>query len=319
MSIAEPISDLQYGKGNWQDYISNWRQKDAGYLQERSILRYATAAARTTDWPTPRAGQVTYRGDADRLEMYSTLRSSWVSAMLFQFLTTPKDDAAGVTLSHTGAAGKGITLGPANVIMDLPVNAYNGLLTADASGVGVKTTAMKQALLSTNATELVSDTIVSVPGLHLTAGTLDATGRPATVGALTAVSATIPNLTLSGTLSGAGVLNGGSGTIGGVAMSGNRATASSGFRAGIGLFSGDASSAIMSAIGGTPYLQVSTAGGVFSGGGQFDFYTYVRFLNGTNPVYYYNANSGSVNIAPSFYSAGDPGAGYFPDGTIWVT
>lgn len=319
--MSDPISDLQYGKGNWQDYISNWRQKDAGYLQERAILRYPSAAARTTDWATPRAGQVTYRGDTDRLEMYSSLRSAWVSAMLFQFLTSPKDDNTGVTLSHTGAAGKGITLGPTGVVLDLPVNAYNGLLTADASGVGVQTTAMKKALLSTNATELLSDTPLAAPSLRLsgTGTVLNAAGKAVTVGALTADSATIPNISLTGTLSGAGVLNGGSGTIGGVAMSANRVTASAGFLAQGGLFSGDATSAIMRASGGTPFIQVTTAGGFFSGGGQFDFYTPVRFLNNTYPLYYYNGNSQSANITPSLYSAGDPGAANFPDGTIWIS
>lgn len=321
MSIAEPIPDVQFGKGAWLDYVSNWRQKDAGYLQERSILRYASVASRAIDWATPRAGQVTYRADADRLEMYSTLRSAWINVLLFQFLTSSKDDASGVTISHTGAAGKGATFGPSSVVVDLPLNVYNGLLTADATGVGVKTTAMKQALLTTNATELLSDTALAAPSLRLsgTGTVLNAAGKAVTVGALTADSATIPNISLTGTLSGGGVLNGASGTIGGVAMSANRATASAGFLAQAGLFSGDGSSAVMRANGGGPYLQISTAGGVYSGGGQFDFYNTVRLLNGNVLVYYNSSNSVAVNVAPSLYSAGDPGAANFPDGTIWVS
>src|SRR6185503_10432504 len=127
------------------------------------------------------------------------------------------------------------------------------------------------------------------------------------------------NISMSGTLSG-GVLNGSSGTIGGVALASNKVTASAGFDSQSGSFYGDGSSALMRHTNRTgPYLQVDTGGGRFAGGGQFDFHTNVRMLNNTYPIYYYAGNGAAVNIAPSFYSGGDPGAGNFPDGTIWIT
>lgn len=321
MTVTDPIPTTDYGKGAWQDYVSNWRQKDAGWVQERSVLRYATAATRTTDWPSPKPGQVTYRGDVDKLEMWSGLRSAWVNVLLLQYLASGPDTAAGVTLGHTAAAGKGLTLGPSSASINQPVDFNNGLLTAGATGVGIQTLAQKKALLTTNATELVSDTPLAVPGLRLSAGTLDATGRAVTTGGLTATSLTVPSIAMSGTLTG-GVLNGTSGTIGGVGLSGNKATASAGFQSGGALFSGNASAAVMRVGTTGSYIQVlnnniSLVNG--PAGSLVDIYANTRFLNNTYPAYYYAGNSGVVNIAPSFYSGGDPGAANFPDGTIWCT
>lgn len=326
MTVTDPIPTTDYGKGNWQDYISNWRQKDAGWVQERSVLRYATAATRNTEWPSPKAGQVTYRGDGDRLEMFSGLRSSWVGILMFAFLTSVKDDAAGVNISHTAAAGKGAQFTPTNVIIDLPVDIYNGLLTAGATGVGVQTTGQKKALLTTAGAgasgELVSDTNLAVPSLRMTAGAgvIDATGKVVTVGALTATAFTVPNITMTGTLGGGGVLNGASATIGGVGIASNKVTASAGLQVQGGLFYGDANTAIMRfGTGGGAQVQVNNGGINFAA--PFTDVTAgpLRLLNNQPIQYYYSANSATRNIAPSFYSGGDLGAANFPDGTIWVT
>ena len=63
MTQAEPIPDLQYGAGNWQDYINNWREKDAEYLQARSILRFETVTKRDQILSTPGAGQFAWLND----------------------------------------------------------------------------------------------------------------------------------------------------------------------------------------------------------------------------------------------------------------
>ena len=243
MTIVEPIPDLQWGKGTWQDYISNWRTRDTNWMQERLILRYQTSAQRTADWgAAPRAGQVTYNEETKTLEMWRGAPvNSWVRSLMFQNLVSSVDTGAGVNLFHVGsiASPKAITITPTSLLVDMTTtNFLNGVHTVDATGMTLKTGA-KTVKLSTDATNLVSDSPIKATGLDLTGGTgtvLSAAGRAVQVGALTADSATIPSISMSGTLTGnignfsgvltGGTVNGGSGTIGGVAMSGGNAVAS---------------------------------------------------------------------------------------------
>ena len=322
-----PFTDLQFGIANWQDYVNNWREADAEYLQARTIARFQDANARNAGLPAPSPGQVVYNQGLDWLELRSK-NNTWISYRgLPQNMTVTTDDVNTVTLAHSASSGKGISLGAAQVDIPGKLVVFNGVTTTDSTGLAIKVGA-KTAKLTTDAASLISDTQISAPSIALTGtGTvLSAPGKTVAVGTLTADAATITSITLGGTLTG-GVINGTSGTIGGVAHSGNtaasfvnnRVTASDGLLASGARFRGDGSAAIMQSNSGGPYIQVGPGGGAFTGGGQFDFYTNVRFLNNTVPVYFYASNSGAINIAPTIYSGGDPGAGNFPDGTIWVT
>jgi hypothetical protein len=128
----------------------------------------------------------------------------------------------------------------------------------------------------------------------------------------------VTTLGLAGTLTG-GVINGTSGTIGGVGHAGNVATASGGFQvvANGGRLYGDANNAYVRVGGGGSYVAVTT-GGISFNGGVTDFNNTARLLGNNVLQYYYNGNSQAANVAPSLYSGGDPGAGNFPDGTIWI-
>lgn len=328
MTITEPIPDVQYGKGNWQDYISNWRQKDAGWVQERSILRYATAATRATDWPSPRAGQTTYRGDVDRMEMWSGLRGAWASILMFQYLTSAagQDTATNVNVSHTGAAGKGVNFGPSSVSIDMPVVSIGaGVLTTTANNVAVQTPAQKKATLSTNATELVSDTPLAVPSVRLTGtGTvLDATGKAVTVGALTAASLALgggaitgassiaaTSVTSSGTITAPAVTISGLSTINGVSFGPNQVSASAGLVAQSGYHGGDGNGGI--------YAYRNPSGGAVSAH-QLQARSDMLRLFGGQAIGWHNAGGTHVAwIAPTIVSGGDPGATNYPDGTIWI-
>src|SRR5262245_34087270 len=104
------VTLVNYGKTDWTDYTDFWRDDDAEWLMTRSILRYATAAARTTDYPTPEVGQTTYREDADILEYRSKSATiKWIPITSAQNLVaTPVVAAApsdAVTLKQATASG----------------------------------------------------------------------------------------------------------------------------------------------------------------------------------------------------------------------
>jgi hypothetical protein len=322
MTIAEPLPDLQWGKGTWQDYISNWRTRDTNWMQERLILRYQTAALRSTAYPSPGAGHVTYNDETKSLEMWRAApTNAWVRALMFQYLTSNKDDSAGVNLAHTGAAGKGVQLTPTSVLIDAPTtNFLNGVHVVDATGITVKVGA-KTAKLSTDATNLVSDSPIKAPSAVIDAIT---TSGAISAGSISAPSATITNIGMSGTLSG-GIINGASGLIGGVAMASNIATATGGYVSQQGYFSGTSNSAVMrqrAANGavGSAYLEAQTtdlqvkapAGNIWMDGTT-------RFMGGRSVPWHNAAGTHVAYCGPVIYSGGDPGAGNFPDGTIWFS
>ena len=317
MTIVEPLPVSGYGKANWTDYSNYWREGDAEWLMERTVLRYATPAARAADWPTPKFGQITYNEQsvalggglyADRPEMWSKQHNAWVPLLMIANIMGTKDDAAGVGLAHKLAGGKGVVFEPARTVLDNPIYVMGGVLTVDATGLTIKTGA-KTVKLTTDATSLVSDSPISATALS-------------TGGALTAVSATlsgsltVANITLSGTLGG-GVLNGTSGTIGGVAHASNKATASAGFDSQSGSFYGDGSSAIMRQSARTgSYVQVSQGNINFHGGGYTDVYNQMRIFGGQSIQYIRADGVHTGYFAPTFW--GDPGVGNVPEGSIMM-
>jgi hypothetical protein len=258
LTIVEPLPDLQWGKGSWQDYISNWRTRDTNWMQERLILRYQTTASRNAAWPSAQAGQVTYNDETKTLEMWRASQSAWVRSLMFQYLVSSQDTAAGTNIYHSGSSGKGITIGPTSLAIDAPTTTFlSDKAIIDATGLALKV-GTKTAKLSTDALNLVSDSPIKAPGLDLTGGgtgtILDATGKTASVGTLNATQGTLTNISSSGTLTGnignfSGVLTGGTvngtqGTIGGVGLASNIVTASGGMISGAGLYAGDASQGV---------------------------------------------------------------------------
>jgi hypothetical protein len=300
----------------WTDFVDNWRAVDAHWIRDRVVNLFDDNTKRAASNIAPLPGTLSFLQSTNSLEFYKSgdpkLAASWESVRYPNLAVS--SDATTVTLRQT-AAGSGIILGSDGTGNIEKLNAGLGTVLADVAGVTLKVGA-KTVVLATNAAGLTVDSPVSVTGTLSASGALTAASA-ALSGAVTAASAAI-----SGILSG-GTVNGGSGLIGGVTLSGNRVTAGTGAAGGMvsgsGHFYGDASSALMRHSSDTgPYLQVTSSGGLFSGGGQFDFFTTMRMLSGNVIQYYYNNNTQAVNIPPSFYAASDPGAGNFPDGTIWI-
>lgn len=303
MTILEPLPGT-YGKADWEDYKHYWREADAEWMQDRMVLRTQNAISR--DALAQSTGSLVYNEALDQVELRSKLGGYKTLTPLPTSLAT--SEAGGkATISHIGAGGLGISFSAAEIEITDDFKVLGGVLTVSTTGVSVKTGA-KTAKLSTDAANLVSDSPVSAPGVVITSpGSLSAAGRPAQVGALSADSATV-----------GGVLTAGSGTIGGVGHAGNKLTASAGMDVQGGSFYGDGTSAIMRTVNRTgPYVQAHNSGVIIGGSGFFDMYVQPRVMQ--MPIQYYYGGVGIWNIAPSFYSAGDPGAQYFPDGSIWIS
>jgi hypothetical protein len=196
-------------------------------------------------------------------------------------------------------------------------------LTTASTGVGIQSAGQRKATLTTNATELVSDTQIAAPGLRLT-GALSASGQTATVGALTATSLALGGGTLSstgavnvasvsttGTISGAALSISGAGSINGVSFqSGSWVSANSGYVAQAGYFSGDSGQAMMgyrnpsSGVPSSTYLSANS--------------TRFNLFGGQGILWYTSGGSAVAWISPVIVSGGDPGFGNYPDGTIWI-
>lgn len=65
------------GKGDWTDYQDYWRDDDAEWLMERTVLRYDTDTLRNSEWPNPTAGQVIYNASVGTLQVRSA--SGWLN------------------------------------------------------------------------------------------------------------------------------------------------------------------------------------------------------------------------------------------------
>jgi hypothetical protein len=335
MTLVEPLpADLQWGKGDWQDYINNWREKDAEWIQARTILRYETAAKRTTDWgATPSAGMVTYNHQTETLEMYRAgTTNAWVRSLMFQNLNLVTDTTSTVKIGHSAAAagGKGLTFTPTNVVVDMPFNVMSGMLQVDATSVGVQSTSQKLAKLTTNATELVSDTPLAAASLRLSGtGTVLTTTANISVGAVAsgAITAT-GNITATGQTISAAVVTGVSGTIGQVSLAanvistvaGSASANAAGLQSGQGYFYGDGSQAVMrqrASVGvaaGAANVAVTSTDVILSG-------TLVQLASPTrvlaNRSLEYATTAGTKYGGPVIWGA-DPGVANVPEGTIWV-
>jgi len=342
MTVVDPIPATVWGKADWQDYISNWRDKDATWVMERTILRYDTNAKRDSEWPSPNTGQVIYNDSTKALEMYRV--NAWVHALMFQFLTSVQDSSAGVNISHTAASGgAGIVITPTAINVTANLNAFSGALTVDASGVGMMSPGQKKAYFTSNATELVLDTPLALPSIRLTAtsgNVIDATGKAMVTGALTATSITssgainATGAVTAGSLSTAGALSAASATFGGISFASNigtypaggAAANAAGIQLGQGYLYGDANSLVMrqrtsaGVAAGAAYVQTQANDVVINGPTTVQLVGGDIRVMGTNNIDFYTGTTKlGVGIGPVVQSASDPGVGNYPEGTIWIS
>ena len=307
------------GPANWQDYINNWREIDAEWLMSRTILRFQSTAERDNKLTGATTGQVVYNnnpggGEFPRLEL--RVGTQWVPYKpLPIYMTKGEDSATQVLLSHVNAGGKGVSFTPTAVNVTANFSVLGNVFAADASGISFKTGA-KTVKFTTDGTSLVSDSPLTVTGLNAGAITATSLSTPTITGV---TSLTASNINMTGTFTG-GTVNGTGGTISGVRFGGQAVGSvegAGGFYSQHGVFYGDNTQAVMrrkvpGGAWGNTYLTVENDSVVVWGG-------YLR-ITGSRGVPWHRA-SDNVHVAwisPVIYSPSDPGAGNYPDGTIWI-
>ena len=308
------------GLAVWTDYEDNWRKKDADFIQDRMISRFADATERNAAYPAPPpAGRFIYRSDLGYLEKSTgSARESY--RPLPQYVTVAADSNSQVSLAHSADCGKRVIYTPTYLDTNIDFRAQGGVLTVDTTGVSIKTGAAT-AKLTTSGTSLVSSLPLSVPSITLTgSGTaFTAPSQTVDIGTISADNGDITNLSVTGTLTG-GVINGTSGTIGGVFLSGN------GIRGADGAF-----------YGGPDYAHMRSYDGASLGGAWVEVFdngaTEHVLFHGTNIYvdgalrlrtgaagYWYNAAGTFMAYnALVVYSTTALTAANYPAGTIWIS
>lgn len=297
------IGTANVGDIDWIDLQNNWRQADAEWLQERSIVRVTTTPAAETTLINTNAGRVFYSVADGRL-VVSVGSGNYKNVMASDGLVVA-DTSTTVTLSISGQSGFTFTkatgaVSIANLSISTALTATSATVTnltaragsntsglrATTSGVEINTSGSHNVVLTTSASGLVSDTGISVPSV--------ATSGAVTVGANLTVSAggvtSLRNTTITGTLSVSSTLNvTGATTLGAVSMA-----------------TGNASTSLT-----TPLLRSDTGDDltINASSGQA--------IRSTSNIFW--GNSSTIRNAWVIYSGSDPGVNNVPEGTIWIS
>jgi hypothetical protein len=325
MTTHEPLPQgTHYGRANWENYNDYWREQDAEWLQDRLVTRFVSANDRLAAIPNAQAGQVTYNGAIDKLEVFSAQKLNWLSINAFLWLGST-DEATGVTFFHRDAQGKGITLRENELYFDLPVNNNNVLKVSYLPTPGVVIqTGTAAATLTTDATGLVIDKPLSIPSLTFTGAgptVINTSNKNVDLGSGLLTAA---NISMSGTLSGGGTINGFRGTIGGIKLGVtvmNQAEAPAGFVSQGGIVYGDVDGMIVKSKTGTPTLEVNTTSMILTNGTTLLRNT-IEVDNSSgvlrNAVWRVPSTAPDGWLAPVVFSTPALNAADYPVGTIWI-
>lgn len=195
--MSDPIPAGDYGTATWQDFNHNWRKKDADWIQSRVVLRYDTTANRDLI-PSPPLGMTIFNAQTDRLEVRvaGSGTPAWSGVYSVDgLIIKPVPTTTNVRLNHKDSASEnGLIFSPNLITTQVPIVTAGDTLKFEASGLTIST-GTKDAKLTTDATNLISDTPISAPGL-ISTGTFSAATVSTFVGPATAAS----TLTVTGLL-----------------------------------------------------------------------------------------------------------------------
>ena len=172
-----PVTDVQWGKSTWVNYVDNWTDVYADYVQRKGISRFHTAAERDAALPSPYPGEVCYNLASDRLELRSNAGAWLRMSFLPLNLTSWQDDVTGVAMGHNLSGNKGVIFGPTDVKVTLPLNVLNGVTYVDSTGLNMKT-GVTTVKITTDGVGLALDKPVTAPTFVPTAAlAIDAVGK----------------------------------------------------------------------------------------------------------------------------------------------
>lgn len=285
-----------YGRVTWTDIEDNWRQVDAFWLQDRSVIRYASAAARSSDIPVPQAGTVTYLADDGSFQGRTpTGWARFVASTNLRVSDAGTSPTTQAQLSNANGVGGIVLLQSGEVrIVSTHAQALNvgGKVWIDNSsnagdnGLWISTGGAA-ARLRTSAAGLDVNRPVLAPGVNtpqlVSTGTLSVSGTSTLAGVnATSVGAT----SVSADTVTSAILNATTATVTGSVTTGLVRAPSSG--AG----------------------QVALGSGATLSGGAV-------LLHGTSSVRLRRGSSLEVDIAGIVASSSAP-SGNYPDGTLWL-
>lgn len=288
-----------WGLADWTDYLNNWTEGDAEYLQKRSVVRYETTGARDGGIGSE-VGAVTYINDGTYGRLQMCGKTGTYRDLLAPINLSLSDTASVVGLSLTGGSAvvqvkaSSVELGPSQALI------------VNSTGVSIKTGA-NTVVLTTDGTQLVSDTALSVPSL-------------ASSGAITGTSFT-------GSVAATTVTASSSITVGAITL-----TNATGAIAATTVAASSTITATTSVTGGTAKLATTSSTAELSsttgGHGAYVRLTADALVKGTvarlhGDTRYINNAAGSLTdtkIAGIVVAASGAGlvATNYPEGTIWV-
>jgi hypothetical protein len=302
-----------FGVLGWANDSNNWRKADGDWLQQRGIIRWADAAARTAATAENRAiGSIAYLSSPGKFT--ANIGGTYKDLIAASNIMVSSDSTSAVALKHlnssTDGAGTvsvqiepnrvqiaGMTTGSQFVAGRLTTsNASVGVTSSDGTLIGLsKDTAVLGGALRVGGAFATDGAVTVGAGLTSTAGTT--TLGTTTVGALTATSVTAPTHTattvfsgpLSGDVTSVGTSKFGQLTLNGSTITNSTATTPSSPNS----------------------VQISSTSGIL-------FQTNPGNTSGTQRVLLNDGSATSAQVATVVVSTLAPVAQDYPEGCLWI-
>ncbi len=328
--MTEPLTIDGYGDANWVDQTDNWRDADATWLQERSIVRINVADPSSSTPGTAGTsnftiGRVFFNDNNDSLVVsmsssapysFKTIASSnhlsikdGVSTS--ELKATLGADGTGITINNTTGA---VSIGAASLTSTLSVagaTTLTGFLTSlKAGSAGSISTSSSGLVINTSGSNAVTVTTSTAVGA---ATTLEINNPVRITGSI--------NTTAGANITGTTALTGG------LTVSGTSALSATTVSTTLGI-SGLTTAAAITASG---TVTVNGAGGVVTnaitsvaGAGLAITVPNSQNMRISAPTsadaYANNIYYGSTSVRNAWvYYGSDPGVALVPEGTIWIS
>ena len=323
--MTEPIPSSGYGDADWIDLSNNWRDADATWLQERSVVRINVANPAASDPAT--AGTANFTNGRVFFNDYNdTLVVSTTSSTPYAFKTiasssylvikdgsstselkaSTASDGTGISFSNTtgvvsiGASGNTTTIGGALTVSEATtLTGYltslkagsSGSISTSSSGLVINTSG-SNAVTVTSSTAVGSATTLEINKPVKITGSINTTTDANITGGLNVTgTSALAVTTVSSTLGVTGTTTAAAITASGIVTANGT------------IVVGGTSPSVLSATG--KDLLLNSASG--------------QAIRTTSSFYYGASGTTTKNAWVIYQSSGTPTVGDYPEGTIWIS